>query len=104
MQMFLNKLDYDIDRLLDITRYELGVKYVNLTQVNIDGLVKNITAKFQVKDDNHIVIISELENETLITGKDIIEGILTNLIDNDLKYNVNSAQITVKVISSSKYW
>lgn len=100
----LNKLDNDIDRLLDITRYELGVKYVNLTQVNIDGLVKKIVAKFQVKDDNHIIIISELENEVLFTDKDMIEGILTNLIDNALKYNVNSAEITVKLLSSSKYW
>lgn len=100
----LNKLDYNIDRLLDITRYELGVKYVNLTDVNIEELIQSIVDKFQVNDNNQISFSAELENEIIRTDKDMIEGILTNLIDNALKYSINSAEITVKVLSSSKYW
>ncbi|WP_035644212.1 cell wall metabolism sensor histidine kinase WalK [Flavobacterium sp. ASV13] len=100
----LNKLDYNIDRLLDITRYELGVKYVNLTDVNIEELIKSIVDKFQVNDNNQISFSAELENEIIRTDKDMIEGILTNLIDNALKYSINSAEIIVKVLSSSKYW
>lgn len=100
----LNKLDYNIDRLLDITRYELGVKYVNLTNVIIDELVRSIVDKFQVNDNNHISIDFELENEIISTDKDMIDGILTNLIDNALKYSAGSAEIIVKVLSSSSYW
>lgn len=100
----LNKLDYNIDRLLDITRYELGVKYVNLTHVNIDELVRSIVEKFCVNDHNQITISTELENETILTDKDMIDGILTNLIDNALKYSSNTPEIMVKVLSSSKYW
>ncbi|KAF2327751.1 sensor histidine kinase [Flavobacterium ginsenosidimutans] len=100
----LNKLDYNIDRLLDITRYELGVKYVNLNHVNIVELVRSIVNKFQVNDTNQITISTELENETIRTDKDMIDGILTNLIDNALKYSANSAEIVVKVLSTSKYW
>ncbi|WP_338839998.1 HAMP domain-containing sensor histidine kinase [Flavobacterium ginsenosidimutans] len=100
----LNKLDYNIDRLLDITRYELGVKYVNLNHVNIVELVRSIVNKFQVNDTNQISISTELENETIRTDKDMIDAILTNLIDNALKYSANSAEIVVKVLSTSKYW
>ncbi len=100
----LNKLDYNIDRLLDITRYELGVKYVNLNHVNIVELVRSIVNKFQVNDTNQITIITELENETILTDKDMIDAILTNLIDNALKYSANSAEIVVQVLSTSKYW
>ncbi len=100
----LNKLDYNIDRLLDITRYELGVKYVNLTPVNIDELVRSIADKFQVNDTNQIAVHAELENEIILTDKDMIDGILTNLIDNALKYSIDAAEIKIKVISSSKYW
>ncbi|KAF2336986.1 sensor histidine kinase [Flavobacterium daemonense] len=100
----LNKLDYNIDRLLDITRYELGVKYVNLTDVNINELVRSIVDKFQVNDHNQISVFIQLENEIIRTDKDMIDGILTNLIDNGLKYSSNSAELIVKVFSTSKYW
>lgn len=100
----LNKLDYNIDRLLDITRYELGVKYVNLSNVNIDELVRSIVDKFQVDNNNQISIRTELENEIIRTDKDMVEGILNNLIDNALKFSVSSSKITIKVLSSSKFW
>ncbi|MDR7371093.1 HAMP domain-containing sensor histidine kinase [Flavobacterium aquidurense] len=100
----LNKLDYNIDRLLDITRYELGVKYVNLSNVNIDELVRSIVDKFQVDNNNQISIRTELENEIIRTDKDMVEGILNNLIDNALKFSVRSSKITIKVLSSSKFW
>lgn len=100
----LNKLEHDIDRLLDITRYELGVKNVHLTNVNIEELVKSTIRKFQVSEDNNISVISELDNETILTDRSMIDGILTNLIDNALKYNIKSGEIMVKVVGSSDYW
>lgn len=100
----LNKLDHDIDRLLDITRYELGAKNVHLTNINIEELVRSTISKFQVNEDNNISIIMELENETILTDRNMIDGIFTNLIDNALKYNIKSGEISVKVIGSSDYW
>lgn len=100
----LNKLDEDIERLLNITRYELGARTVYIEQVNVPDLIRTIIEKFQLKENSNISFESRLESEILSTDKYMIEAIITNLIDNALKYTDDSAKIVVKVSDLTGGW
>lgn len=100
----LNKLDADLDRLLNISKYELGARTAVITPVNIPDLIHEVIEKFQLNDNTTITVESELNIDVIATDKHMIESIITNLLDNALKYNNLPAHIIIKASALTRAW
>jgi signal transduction histidine kinase len=97
----LDKLDKNVDRILDISRYEHGIKSINYELIHIDQLIENIIGRFRIKDELTIHYQSELANKLMSTDDYIIETVISNLIDNAIKYAELPPEITIITSSLS---
>jgi two-component system phosphate regulon sensor histidine kinase PhoR len=97
----LDKLDKNVDRILDITRYENGIRSVNYELIHMDELIENIIGRFNVSNELTIEYRSALSNKLVSTDAYIIDTVISNLLDNAIKYAERTPEITVVTSSLS---
>jgi len=100
----LDKLDKNVDRILDISRYEHGIKSLNYELILIDQLIENIIGRFSVREDLTIHYQSALTNKLISTDAYIIDTVISNLIDNAVKYSDRPAEIEVVTSTLGDGW
>jgi signal transduction histidine kinase len=100
----LDKLDKNVDRVLDITRYEHGIKSLHYQLVNVDEVVSGVIAQFAVRDGLSIKYQSGLNNRLVNTDHYMIDAILTNLVDNALKYSGEDVSILISTELMKGAW
>lgn len=91
----LDKLDKNVDRILDITRYEHGIKSLNYELVQVDQLIEGVIERFSVTEDVTIQYQSELSTKLISTDAYIIDTVVSNLVDNAVKYSDRSPEIRI---------
>ncbi|RWR15013.1 ATP-binding protein [Siminovitchia fortis] len=87
-----------VNELLDLARMEAGHITLNFEEVDVGAFVDRITSKFQtIARDNNIELKSHIEKEGIMFSldPDKIEQVLTNLIDNAIRYTHENGKITV---------
>lgn len=94
----LDKLDKNVDRILDISRYEHGIKSLNYELVQIDQLIENVIGRFSIRDEVNIGYQSTLHNKLISTDVYIIDTVISNLVDNAIKYS--NPPVDIQIISS----
>ena len=100
----LEKLDKNVDRILDITQFESGARLVKTGTVNISELIPEIIGRFKVKDRVEIAFINDDGLTQVVTDGYIIDTVVTNLIDNAIKYATKNVTVTVKILDLSDSW
>lgn len=100
----LDKLDKNVDRILDISRYEHGIKSLNYELINIDSLINNIIGRFDLRDGVAIEYQSNLKDKLISTDAYIIDTAISNLVDNAIKYSNQPANIKVVTTTLSDEW
>jgi len=100
----LDKLDKNVDRILDITRHEHGIKVINSQLINIDQLIKDIIGRFDAIGVRTIKYQSGLENKLISTDSYIIDTVVTNLIDNAIKYADEDAFVEITTAPAGNGW
>lgn len=96
----LDKLDKNVDRILDISRYEHGIKSINYEMIHVDQLIESIIGRFGISDELTIRYVSELTIKLVSTDAYIIDTVISNLIDNAIKYAELPPEITIITSSS----
>ena len=81
----LEKLDKNVDRILDITQFESGARLAKTEPVNLNALTNEIAGHFKSDDCLEIVFTNDSLAEVITDGY-IIDTVVTNLIDNAIKY------------------
>ena len=76
-----------IINIIDVTKFESNYLYMNLTNINIIGLVKNITIEF---DTNAEEVYMSCDEEK-------IERIMLNLLSNAIKFTNKNNRIYVTI-------
>lgn len=94
-----------INGILDITRIEKGI--VSLKKVNYDivDLCRKISSEFKYASDKKGITIlfeSKLESLEIEIDPHRIREVISNLIDNAVKYSRSGTKITVKLIATDK--
>lgn len=97
----LDKLDKNVDRILDITRYEHGIKSINYELIHVDQLIENIIGRFTISNELAIQYQSELTNKLVTTDVYIIDTVISNLVDNAIKYAERLPEINIITSSFS---
>ncbi len=93
-----------IDQLLDITRVESGRLAIEPTKINVVALVEELVASLRLAYAQHTLIVNA--PETVIGWVDAlrIEQVVTNLIDNAVKFSGPDSRIEVDVRTIQEQW
>ncbi|SHN42347.1 cell wall metabolism sensor histidine kinase WalK [Chitinophaga sp. CF418] len=100
----LEKLDKDIDRILEISKYEHGIMHTQSTVVNLTDLSAAVSDRFDLHAPDKISIRNSLHNEEVNTDRFIIDTILSNLIDNAIKYSQGDILIDISFQHIDNGW
>ena len=99
----LDKLDSNVDRILDITRYEHGVSPVNMERVDLQMLISEAITGFLPYDQASIQC--DLPASPYVdTDRYIVLTVLTNLVDNAIKYAGEQVNIKVTAWFGDHHW
>jgi two-component system phosphate regulon sensor histidine kinase PhoR len=100
----LDKLEGNVDRMLDITRYEEGSGIIHKKPVNLPELIKQTIGRFQLKPADDVIVVNKLANNEIETDPAMITDILTNLVDNAIKYSGDVVKVTISLASLASGW
>ena len=93
-----------VGKLLDLSRIESGTMKLSPRSFDINELVRITILRFenQINEKRIDVDIEfENENEFVFADKDAISQVMTNLIDNAIKFNFEGGYIKIKVLRAS---
>lgn len=86
------------DCLLDVARLEAGERALQLAPVNLSGLVAGVASRLTLALQNRHVTLScpiPPDLPAVMADEDMIDRVLTNLIDNAMKYSPRGGEITL---------
>ncbi len=89
------KISQMIDRIALTTKFENGDLVPKITEFDLYALTKELASSFQ---DKHSERVFTCKGESLVVRADktMIEIVITNLIDNAVKYSQSDIEITLK--------
>lgn len=101
----LDKLASDVERILEISEYEQNRIVPKLETINLKNLVNEVILRFSLNSESKITLKYQLKTEEVITESYAIDTILSNLIDNALKYaKAEQVNILVKISPLTQGW
>lgn len=83
----LDRLEENVGRVLDITRYENGNVQMQLSHVHLPELLASVITKFRVISNTRFVTRIDDGVTMVTTDAHALETIVHNLVDNAVKYN-----------------
>lgn len=85
-----------IENLLDASRLQAGALSLNVSDVNLDALIRRIAERLQTQTSAHQIIVDLPENFPVILGDDQrLAQVLSNLIGNAIKYSPLGGDIQI---------
>jgi len=100
----LQKLSENVGRILDITQYEEGYKLAKMELVKIKDLIENNLRLFEVWPDTKINFINNLNSTEVVTDSYMVSTIISNLVDNAIKYSRSNPVVEVILSGSTSSW
>lgn len=97
-----DRLSRLINDLLDISSLEAGKIKLNKQELDISNLIRHTIAKFEGSINNKCLIVDvvlEKEHQYVIGDNDRITQVVTNLIDNAVKYSHENGNIRINTKS-----
>lgn len=110
-QLFINNSLKDIERLDDLVENMLIATQIENKKYsfpkesfNFSDLVKKVVDRLQVHTCNSQTIINEIEEDIYIKGdKFALTSVVTNLVENAVKYSPPCTDVQVKLCSNSSH-
>lgn len=105
MQRNTSRMEDLSGQLLDFRKTEVGGFHLNYTEVNINGLLRDLLLDFKTAAaDKGIHLDHKLTRTPLIASvdKEAVTKILSNLLDNAVKYAVSYVLVEMSVLSDDQ--
>ena len=91
------------NKILTISKLENHKLEMNKTEVELTPIIEKLTEKFKAKAQKPVNFIIGLQAKTAYADKDYLGEVLSNLIDNAIKYSKESVEIHITTEESERY-
>ncbi|WP_114941231.1 sensor histidine kinase [Mucilaginibacter endophyticus] len=100
----LDKLENEVERILEISSLERNSVSVNWQIVDVPELMKTISKRFSSIGSDRLQLKFQTAIKDVKTDSDKLDTIISNLIDNALKYAGENAEVSVEFTVGAKNW
>ena len=90
-------------KILTISKLENHKLEMNKTEVELTPIIEKLTEKFKAKAQKPVNFIISLQAKTAYADNDYLGEVISNLIDNAIKYSKESVEINITTEESERY-
>ena len=91
------------NKILTISKLENHKLEMNKTEVELTPIIEKLTEKFKAKSQKTVNFIIDIKAETAYADAEYLEEVLSNLIDNSIKYSGESVEIRISTARDDRY-
>lgn len=91
------------NKVLTISKLENHKLEMNRTEVELTPIIDKLTEKFKAKSQKTVNFITDIKAETAYADAEYLEEVLSNLIDNSIKYSDESVEIKINTARDNRY-
>lgn len=91
------------NKVLTISKLENHKLEMNRTEVELIPIIEKLTEKFKAKSQKTVNFITDIKAETAYADAEYLEEVLSNLIDNSIKYSDESVEIRISTAQDDRY-
>lgn len=91
------------NKVLTISKLENHKLEMNRTEVKLTPIIDKLTEKFKAKSQKTVIFITDIKAETAYADVEYLEEVLSNLIDNSVKYSDESVEIRISTARDDRY-
>lgn len=91
------------NKVLTISKLENHKLEMNKTEVELTPIIEKLTEKFKAKSQKTVNFITDIKAETAYADAEYLEEVLSNLIDNSIKYSGESMEIRISIARDDRY-
>ena len=91
------------NKILTISKLENHKLEMNKTEVELTPIIEKLTDKFKAKAQKLVNFIIKLQAKTAYADNDYLGEVISNLIDNAIKYSKESVEINITAEESERY-
>ena len=91
------------NKVLTISKLENHKLEMNRTEVELTPIIDKLTEKFKAKSQKTVNFITDIKAETAYADAEYLEEVLSNLIDNSIKYSDESVEIKINTAQDDRY-
>lgn len=91
------------NKVLTISKLENHKLEMNRTEVELTPIIDKLTEKFKAKSQKAVIFITDIKAETAYADAEYLEEVLSNLIDNSVKYSGESVEIRISTARDDRY-
>lgn len=91
------------NKILTISKLENHKLEMNKTEVELTPIIEKLTEKFKAKAQKPVNFIISLQAKAAYADNDYLCEVLSNLIDNAIKYSKESVEINITTEESERY-
>ena len=91
------------NKILTISKLENHKLEMNKTEVELTPIIEKLTEKFKAKAQKPVNFIISLQAKTAYADNDYLGEVISNLIDNAIKYSKESVEINIITEESERY-
>ena len=100
---YTDKLNGLITDLLDVSKIQAGKLVLNKSKFDIDELIRESIESVQPTTSKHKIVYSNTSNMKILGDRDRLEQVITNLLNNAIKYSPKSDKIEVTTKSDQEF-
>mgnify|MGYP002543865784 FL=1 len=91
------------NKILTISKLENHKLEMNKTEIELTPIIEKLTEKFKAKAQKPVNFIISLQAKTAYADNDYLGEVISNLIDNAIKYSKESVEINITAEESERY-
>lgn len=91
------------NKVLTISKLENHKLEMNKTTVDLVPMLDKLTEKFKTKSQKPVEFTLDFQSKSAYADSEYLEEVISNLIDNSIKYSKDSVQINITAEESDRY-
>lgn len=91
------------NKVLTISKLENHKLEMNKTEVELTPIIEKLTEKFKAKSQKTVNFITDIKAETAYADAEYLVEVLSNLIDNSIKYSGESVEVRISTARDDRY-